>query len=215
MIGDIQIHKRIRAILRFQKLITGTDTFTSHSILKLFLPLFTSMVELETDSSLLHEIAVTIGLLTKFMNWSNYHRTLKRYLVLLAKTEERDRIILKIICEITEHFHYEDNEAKDKIETILLTEIIPGLKKQLKDTKTGQSVRINVAISIVKLIKKLPTEIQEEQLPTIITQVCGSLQSREQAVRDTTRQSLLQIAIYLGPKYFYFIVSELKGRLSR
>ena len=217
-ISDIQIHKRIRALLKLQKL-TETEKFTQNSVMKLFLPLFTSMIDLESDPSLLHELSKTIGLLTKSMNWSSYYRTLKRYLMLLDKAEKKDRIILKVICEITEQFHFtgadsEDNN-KEKIEGIVCKEIIPDLKKHLKDRKTGQVVRINVATAIIKLIKQLPQEIQEEQLPAIITLLCTSLQSKEQSERDSTRQTLLSVATFLGPNYFYFILQELKGCLTR
>jgi U3 small nucleolar RNA-associated protein 20 len=218
-ICDIQVHKRIRALIKFQKLME-IEKFSQNSTLKLFLPLFTSMVDIETDSSLLHELSKSIGLLTKPLNWPSYYRTLKRFLTLIDKAEHKDRILLKIICDITEHFHFGvgevvDEEKATKIETILCKEIIPDLRKHLRDSKTGQMVRVNVAISIVKLIKHLPQELQEEQLPAIITGMCHALQSREQSDRDGTRQSLLSIATYLGPTYFYFIVQEMKGCLTR
>ena len=45
--------------------------------------------------------------------------------------------------------------------------------------------------------------------------VCQTLKSRARDVRDTARETLVNIASSLGPEYFPFVLKEMKSVLQR
>jgi U3 small nucleolar RNA-associated protein 20 len=97
----------------------------------------------------------------------------------------------------------------------MLNQIVPQLYRHLSDPKTNEPLRISVALTIVKILKVLPPEILEGELPTLLSKVCRTLNSRVQLTRNQTRGTLVEVAKVLGPKYFLFIVQELKSILTR
>lgn len=94
--------------------------------------------------------------------------------------------------------------------------LLPPLRQYLhgKDESTV-SLRVPVAVSIVKLLKLLPSATFEDQLPPMLTDVCNILRSRTQESRDLTRKTLGDISALIGPSYFGFILRELRSSLSR
>jgi U3 small nucleolar RNA-associated protein 20 len=77
------------------------------------------------------------------------------------------------------------------------------------------NLRVPVAVAITKLLKRLPKESMDAQLPKLLTTMCQFLRNRLQDIRDTTRDALVKIACELGPIYFSFIIKELQGALLR
>ena len=49
----------------------------------------------------------------------------------------------------------------------------------------------------------------------ILLRVCQTLKSRARDVRDTARETLVNIASSLGPEYFPFVLKEMKSVLQR
>lgn len=81
--------------------------------------------------------------------------------------------------------------------------------------ETTVSLRVPVAIAIVKLLKTLSDATLRVRLPGVLTDVCHILRSRAQDSRDMTRRTLTEISTLLGPQYFSFIIKELRGALLR
>ena len=104
----------------------------------------------------------------------------------------------------------------EKFSGDLTRNILPSLMAYLhnKDESTV-SLRVPVAISIVKLLKLLPQSILAERLPPILTDVCHILRSRAQESRDMTRKTLVDISALIGPAYFGFVLKELRSSLAR
>lgn len=105
---------------------------------------------------------------------------------------------------------------KEKLTDDLLHNLLPPLLTYLhnKDESTV-SLRVPVAISIVKLIKLLPSDQLAERLAPVLTDVCHILRSRAQESRDLTRKTLVEISTLLGPSCFGFILKELRSSLLR
>ena len=105
---------------------------------------------------------------------------------------------------------------KLKLADDLTTNIIPPLLKYLhgKDESTV-SLRVPVAVLIVKLLKLLPRDQMKQGLPAVITDICHILRSKAQESRDMTRDTLIQICVLLGPSCFDFILRELRGALKQ
>ncbi|KAL7274098.1 U3 snoRNP protein [Rhizina undulata] len=77
------------------------------------------------------------------------------------------------------------------------------------------SLRIPVAVSIVKLLRIMPEDMLKVKLPPVLTDICHILRSRAQEARDMTRRTLTEITTLLGPQYFSFVLKELRGALAR
>ena len=104
----------------------------------------------------------------------------------------------------------------DKLTNDLTQNLLPPLLKYLhnKDESTV-SLRVPVAVSVVKLLKVLPEERLVEQLPPVLTDICHILRSRAQESRDLTRKTLVDISTLIGPACLGFVLSELRGSLAR
>lgn len=98
----------------------------------------------------------------------------------------------------------------------LLKNMLPSLLKYLHDKdESTVSFRVPVAISTVKLLKLLPPELLKDRLPAVLTDVCNILRSRSQESRDLTRKTLVEISTLIGPRYFGFVLKELRSALGR
>lgn len=125
--------------------------------------------------------------------------------------EEGDMKMESVIGRLAENLPPQDTLVNE-----LLTNFIPTLSAYLnhKDEATV-SLRVPVAVSLVKLLKLLPEKLLQQKLPGTLTDICHILRSRAQDSRDMTRKTLTEITILLGPQYFSFIIRELRGALLR
>ncbi len=210
---------------------------------------------LHEDSNVVNEAIFAVGFLVKQLNWKNYARFFQNLVQLLHLKRAKERVLLRTICEVAdsvpaqggeeqqqspqeeveeeeeeeqeeEKEEEEEEEKHTKQTDYYITKILPELTKQFKGHQ-GNSMRIPIALAIVKVIKRLPNDAQYEQLPRVITGdgewsiflpfsvVCQSLSSREEQERDSARQTLLSIAECLGPTYFLFILHELESSLTK
>ena len=104
----------------------------------------------------------------------------------------------------------------EKLTDDLTKNLLPPLQSYLhnKDESTV-SLRVPVAVSIVKLLNVLPQERLLERLPPVLTDVCHILRSRAQESRDLTRKTLVEMSTLIGPSCFGFVLSELRSSLAR
>jgi len=105
---------------------------------------------------------------------------------------------------------------KEKLTDDLMNNLLPSLEKYLHDKdESTVSLRVPVAVSVVKLLKLLAPERLRERLPPVLTDVCHILRSRAQESRDLTRKTLVDISTLIGPGYFGFVLKELRSSLAR
>eukprot|EP01083_Nonionella_stella_P048614 129842_1 len=97
----------------------------------------------------------------------------------------------------------------------LKTQVVPRLKKCLKDKKSYDLVRMGVAVALAKLLKVLPKRVFKLEFPKLLTAICNSLRSRDQSTRDEARAVLVRVAAIAGPAYFKSSVWALKHALLR
>ena len=105
---------------------------------------------------------------------------------------------------------------QEKLADGLLKDLLPSLEKYLHDKdESTVSLRVPVAVSVVKLMKLLPHDGLSLRLPPVLTDVCHILRSRAQESRDLTRKTLVEISTLIGPQYFGFVLKELRSALAR
>lgn len=105
---------------------------------------------------------------------------------------------------------------QEKLADDLTKNLLPSLEDYLHDKdESTVSLRVPVAVSVVKLLKLLPHDGLKFRLPPVLTDVCHILRSRAQESRDLTRKTLVEISTLIGPQYFGFVMKELRSALAR
>ncbi|KAF9166281.1 U3 snoRNP protein [Actinomortierella ambigua] len=103
-----------------------------------------------------------------------------------------------------------------KIHDTVIKKLLPELHRYLTNKdEASVMIRVPVALAITKLLKALPDVSLKTNLPGLLTSVCQILKSRQQEARDTTRDTLVKITMFLGVSYFSFILKEMRGALLR
>ncbi|KAH8402361.1 hypothetical protein KR009_011583 [Drosophila setifemur] len=75
--------------------------------------------------------------------------------------------------------------------------------------------RVPIALAMVKLLQKLPSELLENSLPGIFMKVCTFLRSPLKSVRMLTRDILKKIMLTLGGSYLGLLLEQLQSLLTR
>lgn len=110
----------------------------------------------------------------------------------------------------------ENLPTRSKLNNFIVNDIVPTLRKILdKRDETTFTLRIPLAIPVVKFLKVLPHDLLITKIPGVLTGLCQVLRAKSQELRDSLRKTLCTITTILGPKYLYFIFKELKGALRR
>uniref|UniRef100_A0A8C5L0M4 UTP20 small subunit processome component n=1 Tax=Jaculus jaculus TaxID=51337 RepID=A0A8C5L0M4_JACJA len=76
-------------------------------------------------------------------------------------------------------------------------------------------VRVPLAFAMVKLMRSLPQEVMEANLPSILLRVCALLKNRAQEIRDIARSTLSKIIEDLGVYFLQYVLKELQTTLVR
>ncbi|XP_037067814.1 small subunit processome component 20 homolog [Peromyscus leucopus] len=76
-------------------------------------------------------------------------------------------------------------------------------------------VRVPLAFAMVKLMRSLPREVMEANLPSVLLKVCVLLKNRAQEIRDIARSTLTKIIEDLGVHFLQYVLKELQTTLVR
>ncbi|KAF9962564.1 U3 snoRNP protein [Modicella reniformis] len=184
-----------------------------YALLKSYLKLIPRKADLE---KILVRTVITI--------LDNFHFDIKNVQVLTAVPEGEEG------QEENEEEDDEDQTAMDidmppeesaaglasRIHDTVIKKLLPELHRYLTNKdETSVMIRVPVALAITKLLKALPDVSLRTNLPGLLTSVCQILKSRQQEARDSTRNTLVKITMFLGTSYFGFILKEMKGALLR
>lgn len=89
-------------------------------------------------------------------------------------------------------------------------------KKQVEyDKEEMEMLKIPVALAVVKLLKKLPENMLEENLQGVFMKLCTFLKSRLESVRRVTRETLQNIMVTLGTSYMSMLLNEMTALLTQ
>lgn len=91
--------------------------------------------------------------------------------------------------------------------------LFPKIQKLL--SSDSDNINVNISLVALKLLKLLPGEVMDSQLPTIVHRISNFLKNRLESVRDEARSALSACLKELGLEYLQFIVKVLKGTLKR
>jgi U3 small nucleolar RNA-associated protein 20 len=207
-----------------------------------FIPLIEHFIFDRAEGNEAHNLAAeattVVGILAGSLEWPQYRAVLRRFIGYLEGKPDLAKQIIRLLGKVIDALaSAADDAATDidmnldqrrlralavtmpkqlKLADDLTTNILPLLTAYLhhKDESTV-SLRVPVAIIIVRLLKLLPEDQLNERLPAVLTDICQILRSKAQESRDMTRDTLSKICVLLGPSCFGFVLKELRGALTR
>ncbi|KAM0203736.1 hypothetical protein ACHAPQ_001164 [Fusarium lateritium] len=194
------------------------------------------------DHGLGAQAIITIGNLTSSLHWKHYRTTLQRYIGYVEAKPEQQKLTIRLLSKVAdalvdaaenasqERMEVEEVDATsstttrlpltipkaDKLSVDVTNFFLPSLVKHLHEKDESEvSFRVPVGVIIVRLLKLLPMEQMDQKLAGVLTDISHILRSKAIEARDMARDTLVKIAVILGPSYFGFILKELRGALTR
>lgn len=123
----------------------------------------------------------------------------------------------------------EEDEVEEKIDSSLTpaqlatlkSKVLLPLKKHLLHVENNEktqyktfSIRSDVAIAIIKLIRIFPIESFNQELIGTLHKIGKCLKAKDESSRTEARKTLCKILRELGPFFLGFIVKELRFFLT-
>lgn len=206
-----------------------------------FLPLFFDMLFQVQDGKGEHvrnSCIDAISSISSQMRWESYFSLLMRCFNEVNLHPDKQKILLRLICSILDQFHFSiaidssENISASRTTDSLITlrkcttsrtpiEIQASLQKvvlpKIRKILDSDSDRINVNISLaaLKILKLLPEDVMNSQLPSIIHRISNFLKNRMESFRDEARSALASCLKELGVQYLQFIVNVMRSTLKR
>ncbi|KAM3523264.1 hypothetical protein NHJ13051_005176 [Beauveria bassiana] len=215
----------------------------SQNLAQFFIPLLEHFIFGREDGTDDHglgaQATTTIGNLAMSLHWNHYRTTLQRYISYVGSKPELQKQTVRLAGRFADALSASMESKGDAMEvdgedtparkqrlamstskTQLPVDIseyfLPPLTKYLHEKDESEvSYRVPVGVIIVKLLKLLPEKEMTQKLAGVLTDICHILRSKNDESRDLTRDTLVEIAVVLGPSYFGFILKELRSALTR
>ncbi|UKZ80911.1 hypothetical protein TrVFT333_008676 [Trichoderma virens FT-333] len=195
------------------------------------------------DHGLGAQAASTISNLAMSLNWNHFRTTFHRYIGYIESRQEQQKHTIRLLGKFTDALLLSLPESPDaetmevdqeessssavrrlrlmspktaELATQITDYFLPPLTKHLHQKDESEvSYRVPVGITIVKLLKLLPGPQMDQKLAGVLTDICHILRSKAWEAREMTRDTLVKIAVLLGPSFFGFILKELRGALTK
>ncbi|KFA70407.1 hypothetical protein S40285_00665 [Stachybotrys chlorohalonatus IBT 40285] len=197
----------------------------------------------DRDDNGLSALAVnTIRSLAMSLHWKHYRTTLQRYIGYVASKPEQQKQVIRLLGKFVDALvSSSPNQETEAMEVDGATEdalvvrrlastiprssqlnaevteqFLPILIKYLHEKDESEvSYRVPVGVIIVKLLKLLSSEELNQKLAGVLTDICHILRSKSWESREMTRDTLVKIAVVLGPSFMGFILKELRSALTK
>lgn len=230
-VNHIQLHRRQRAVKRVAEY---RNKLSENSISHYILPIIEhyALSQDEKLRNITNETVDTISLLVRCVSWNQFKALFRRYISGMKNSKEEllknnVNLVVAVSKSLLASIEARNNKSSEDImkdlpsnhndiNNYITKEIFPSLLKTLT-IRNDETIVSRIALSeaMISLVMCISDELIESELPGILTSTCQVMRSRSEELRDTVRKTLCKIAVILGPKYFKFILNELKGALSR
>ncbi|KAJ8770561.1 hypothetical protein K2173_018052 [Erythroxylum novogranatense] len=238
-ITHLQKHRRARALARFSNVI-GKSNMSEAIINKIFVPLFFNMLLDVEDGKGEHVKNACLDALASIsacMKWESYYALLIRCFREMSLNLKKQKILLRLICAILDHFHFlgtcstqdfeegtdssfsttsqktASSDTVTEVQACLRKTVFPKVQKLLGSD--SDKVNVNISVAALKVLKLLPADMMDSQLPSIIHRIANHLKSRMESSRDEARLALTACLKELGLEYLQFVVGVLRATLKR
>ncbi|CAN0891198.1 Small subunit processome component 20 homolog [Linum grandiflorum] len=221
----LQKHRRAKALTRFKITISGSS-MSEGVINKVFIPLFFNMlsdVQAGKGEHVKVACAEALAAISAHVEWGSYNMLLMRCFKEMDKNQDKQKVLLRLVCSVLENFHFshamsnqgveESGRQESEIQECFEKAVLPKIQKLLG----SDSDKVNVTISVIalKVLKLLPGDRLDAQLPSIIHRIANHLKSHMASVRDEARVALAACLKELGLDYLQHVVRVLQSTLKR
>jgi len=200
-------------------------------------------VDKSDDHGLSAQASSVIGRLAASLEWKHFRSVFLRYSSYIASKPDHQKAVVRLLSQFSDALASESRPAaqagddvvepddvkdtrrkrlgetipkQEKLSGDITNNFLPPLVKHLHEKDESEvSYRVPVGVVIIRLFKLLPADEMELKLAPVLTDICHILRSKQDESRDMARDTLVQIALILGSRYFYFILRELRGALRR
>ncbi|MQL78120.1 hypothetical protein Taro_010527 [Colocasia esculenta] len=178
------------------------------------------------------------------MSWKVYSALLMRVMKYIRKMDskpDKQKFLLRLMIAVLDTFHFynicsshmpHDEGGNPHTELPLVAKnsksgvpdpdvIQHSLQKMVLPQVQGflemdsDRINANMSLAALKILRLLPKEIMESQLPSIIQRISNFLKSRLESMRDEARSVLAACLRELGLGFLGFIIKVLKATLKR
>ncbi|RDA89272.1 hypothetical protein CP532_0553 [Ophiocordyceps camponoti-leonardi (nom. inval.)] len=222
--------------MRTLEVANSTMEMSSNNLARFFIPLLEHFIYGRTDGSDDHGLGAqatnTIANLAMSLQWGHWRSIFHRYIGYVESRPEMQKHTVRLLGRFADALvrSQETEESasvnprrlrltapvKSQLGPDVLDRFLPPLIKHLHEKDESQvSYRVPVAVVAVKLLKLLPAEEMEQKLAGVLTDTCHILRSKTWESREMARDTLMKIAVILGPSYFGFLLKELRGALTK
>ncbi|XP_004305310.1 PREDICTED: small subunit processome component 20 homolog [Fragaria vesca subsp. vesca] len=210
----IQKHRRARAMKRFKNAVT--DSYMPEGITKkLFVPFFFTILMEEEKGEHIKNMCIEVLASISSREWSSSYSLLMRCFNEINKNPLKQKLLLRLICSILHQFHFSetiDTGSVNEIQKCLHKSVLPKIQKLLSDS---EKVSVNISLAALRVLKLLPGDVMDSQLPSIIHRISNFLKNRLESIREEARSALADCLKELGLEYLHFIVKVLRSTLKR
>lgn len=217
----------------------------SQNLGQFFIPLLEHFIYGRVDGSDDHGLGAnattTIGSLARSLSWNHYRTTLYRYISYVESRSDMQKQTVRLLgifvdalvssseSDKSDAMNLDSRDASpsssrlqqtvpkmSKLSVDIVDYILPPLLKHLHEKDESEvSYRVPVGVVVVKLLTLLPSEQMEQKLAGVLTDICHILRSKAWESREMARDTLVKIAVVLGPSFLGFILGELRGALTK
>lgn len=214
-ITHVQVHRRRHALQRLSKHAHALDgTVIAHYILSIVENFASLSGSKSGDLNNLADDALScMTVLLRHVSAGQFKSIARRCVQNLVQNPEPTK--LRKNCRIVTSVA---QATPDGLDDFVVKALISPLHRFLSAKSNEHENlpdRVPLVVAMAYFMKPLNATFKEAQLPGKLTPLCHLLRSKIPELRDTVRQSLGRVAQILGPKYLYFIVTELYGALRR
>ncbi|KAI5466033.1 armadillo-type protein [Mariannaea sp. PMI_226] len=184
----------------------------------------------------------TIGNLAMSLHWKHYKTTFQRYIGYVEAKPDLQKQTIRLLGKFADALISASQDTADEAMEIDQVEVssstsprlivtVPKAEKLHADIENGflptlikhlhqkdeseVSYRVPVGVIIVKLLRLLPSEQMDQKLAGVLTDISHILRSKAWEAREMARDTLVKIAVNLGPSFFGFMLRELRGALTK
>lgn len=236
-IYHVQLHRRTRALRRLAEYCDRENVKPS-TLFDIFIPILSNFIgDATVDHLLVNEAVMALGHIARQLPWNRYYSLVQQYMKLAKDKGALEKIHLRALVVILDNFHFsmedvvpettEDQateeeaviihpDSKQKIADAVNARLLPSLLQFMETREeTDDTLRLPMAVGVVKVALHLPQDRQRPQVTRLITILSQALRSRSSETRDTTRDVLCKVAVNIGPSYLVDLIRELRTALVR
>ncbi|KAI6100638.1 armadillo-type protein [Pisolithus sp. B1] len=219
-IYHIQTHRRTRALRRLGDQ-CDAGVLSSRILVDVFVPVVEYYVASTTifDHLLVAEAINTLGRIARRLRWPAYYSLVQNVKVHVQnfhfsmEDAVQEAELEELLLEITPIEHEHDVK---KVSDAVNLRLLPALLEYLSNRDENEdSLRIPIALGVVKIAMHLPAGSKETQITRLLTVLSQALRSRSQDTRDLVRETVCRIVATLGPSYLPYAIRELRAALVR